>query len=130
MSNTKDFLTKFNQAWVDHDVETVVNGVTDDIHFRMAMDDKGIQGKQAFKAWLSEMANPEYKISLTTERLFVSGDDAVLSGVMDMTEPDGTKRKFAFCDLYKMRDGKVAELQAYFMSDKADAGCPGSEDKN
>lgn len=126
MSNVETFLTVFNQAWAAHDVDTIVSGVTDDIYFRMATDEEGIQGKQAFETWLSEMVKPEYKMSLTTERLFVSGDDAVLSGRMEMTEPDGTQRKFAFCDIYKLRDGKVAELLAYFMSDNADTGCPAS----
>lgn len=124
MSNVETFLTVFNQAWASHDVDTIVSGVTDDIHFRMALDEEGIRGKQAFKAWLSEMPKPESKLSLTTERLFVSGNDAMLSGYMEMTKPDGTHCKFAFCDIYKLRDGKVAELLAYFMSDKEGTGCP------
>jgi len=129
MNNTEAFLTIFNQAWAEHDTDTILNSVTDDIHFRMAADVEGIRGKQAFKAWLAEMANPAFKVRLTTERLFVSGDDAALSGIIDMTEPDGSQHKFAFCDLYKLRNGKIAELLAYIVSDKAGEGCPASENK-
>lgn len=124
MSTTKEFLTQFNQAWMNHDVETIVDGVTDDIYFRMATDEQGIQGKDAFRAWLNEMANPDYKMTLKTERVIVSGDDAVLAGSMQMAEPDGTQRQFAFCDLYKLRDGKIASLTAYFMNHNAEEGCP------
>ena len=128
MNSTEAFLTQFNQAWFEHDVDGVVDGVTDDIHFRMATDEEGIHGKAAFRAWLAEMANPEYKISFKTERLIVSGDDAVLAGRMEMTEPSGQQRRFASCDIYKLRNGKVASMLVYFMNFQADEGCPNRPD--
>ncbi|RUO32472.1 nuclear transport factor 2 family protein [Aliidiomarina soli] len=124
MSTTKEFLTRFNQAWADQDIDTIVNSVTDDVHFRMATDDKGIHGKEAFATWIGEMSNADYKMQLTTERFFISGDEALLSGRMHMTERDGSEREFCFCDLYTLRDNKVSAMVSYFMNPASEDGCP------
>lgn len=116
MSSTKLFLTEFNQAWADNDIDTIVNGVTDDIHFRMASDDSGVRGKDAFKAWLKDMLITDTEMEVINERLIMSGDEAVLSGRIKMIEQDGTRKQFTFCDLYTLRDGKVAELVSYVMN--------------
>ncbi|RUO38580.1 hypothetical protein CWE13_02745 [Aliidiomarina shirensis] len=128
MSNLKTFLARFNQAWAEHDIKTIIAGVTDDIRFQMATDDTGIKGKEAFEKWLTEMMNPDYKVTMNTERLFISGNDAALSGSMEMVDPTGAEHKFAFCDLYTLRDGKVSELRAYVMDYKADKSCPASSE--
>lgn len=116
MSDIKVFLTKFNQAWADNDIDTIVDGVTDDIHFRMATDASGIRGKDEFKVWLKDMLISDVEMELFTDRMIISGNDAVLSGRIEMREQDGTEKQFTFCDLYTLRDGKVAELVAYVMN--------------
>ncbi|WP_194755952.1 nuclear transport factor 2 family protein [Aliidiomarina indica] len=116
MSDIKEFLTTFNQAWVDNDIDTIVQGVTNDIHFRMATDETGVHGKEAFKIWLKDMLISDVEMDVTTDRMIISGDEAVLSGRIRMIEQDGTQKQFTFCDLYRLRDGKVAELVAYVMN--------------
>jgi len=125
MTTTRKFLTKFNQAWADNDVDTIVNSVTDDIHFKMVTDAEGIRGKEAFSSWLKDMSNNDFQMALTTDRVIIDGDQAAITGTMAMTKPDGTKSQFSYCDLYRLRDGKVAELMAFVMDHDKQPGCPG-----
>lgn len=113
--NTQDMLIAFNQAWVETDLDHVLNAVTDDFTFRMADGAHELQGKDEFRQWLEQMQCGDGKASTTTNPPIVDGDNAVLTGEITVRSTDGEK-KFAFCDVYRLRDGKIQSLTAYCLT--------------
>ncbi|MCP1727648.1 ketosteroid isomerase-like protein [Natronospira proteinivora] len=115
MQDTETFLRAFNEAFAREDVDTIMSSVTDDIRFRMASE-TGIEGKPAFEKMLREMSASGCIFNLEIFDVVVAGDRAVVNGEMTLKEnKDGPVRAYAFCDLYQLRDGKIAETIAYGM---------------
>lgn len=111
MNPTEKFLRDFNQAWADEDVARIAADVTDDIHFAMA-GRPAIEGKTDFETFLKSMSGQSSDLELKVHQILIDGDRAAVTGELSMS--DGEKRsRYEFCDVYKLRDGKVAELIAY-----------------
>ncbi|HMS11176.1 MAG TPA: nuclear transport factor 2 family protein, partial [Pyrinomonadaceae bacterium] len=47
-----------------------------------------------------------------------SGDSVVCYGAMSMTDGDGKSSNWTYCDIYRFRDGKIAELRSFVVMDK------------
>ncbi|MEX1057942.1 MAG: nuclear transport factor 2 family protein [Natronospirillum sp.] len=113
MSVSKQFLIDFNEAWAREDKAAILAAVTDDIQFRMA-GEEDINGKEAFAAVLEEMAGTGQEFTLTINRVIISAEDtAAVEGEMTLVDEDGEPVVFMFCDVYGLRDGKIAELKAF-----------------
>ncbi len=119
MTDTKQFLRQFNDYWAVPDVASIAANVTDDIRFSMA-GKPPIIGMSDFRKMLDEMAASAGQVSLTIHNVLVDGDRAAVNGLIDMMGDNGEPRQYAFCDIYRLEGGKVAELEAYVVD--ADAG--------
>lgn len=111
MNPTEKFLRDFNQAWADEDVARIAADVTDDIRFAMAGRPM-IEGRTDFEAFLKSMTGHHSDIELIIHQILIDGDRAAVTGEMAMTD-GGKHRRYAFCDVYQLHNGKVAELIAY-----------------
>ena len=112
MKDLKKFLREFNNAWAEQDNDTILAGVTEDVRFSMANSKEAIEGKAAFADWLSSMDCGHDKPTITTERLIIDGDNAALSGSIIFSGKDAGTR-YAFCDVYTLREGRISEIVAY-----------------
>jgi ketosteroid isomerase-like protein len=112
MNDTKHFLREFNEHWIREDTRAIVDAVTDDIRFAMA-GGRSVSGKADFKAFLEEMGGGATDMGLEIASVLVDGDRAAVNGEISMTDRDGQRRLYAFCDIYRLERGKVAELTAY-----------------
>lgn len=112
MSDVEQFLRRFNEAWKDGDIETILAGVTDDIRFQMASQET-MNGKKAFRDFLRHMENGGGQCSLGIGNVIVDGDRAALDGVIKVESPEGPARTFLFCDVYRLRDDRISEITAY-----------------
>ncbi|MDQ2068786.1 nuclear transport factor 2 family protein [Natronospira bacteriovora] len=123
MNKTEQFLREFNEAWLREDVQTVLDGVTDDIRFRMASE-KGVQGKEDFGRMLREMSGSGQGFKLTIEQVILSGERAAVNGLIECRSPEAQKlTTYAFCDVYELAPGsspRVKALTAYVMEVKSD----------
>lgn len=112
MNDTRKFLTEFNEYWVREDTGAILGAVTDDIRFGMAGHDP-INGKADFRKFLEEMGCDGTDMTLDLGTFVIEGDRAAVTGEIAMTDKEGQRKRFAFCDVYRLRDGKVAELTAF-----------------
>jgi ketosteroid isomerase-like protein len=121
MSGTEQFLREFNEAWLREDIPAVLDGVTDDIRFRMARE-KGVEGKADFNKMLKAMSGSGQSFELSIDQVIVNGERAAVNGLIHCRSAEDKKMTtYAFCDVYLLKGGtspKVCELTAYVVEVK------------
>lgn len=117
MSNKK-IVEKINDAFSKNDVDAFLANCTEDIVFEM-IGHKLVRGKDNVRSFMTEMSGDSLP-KFTVERVIEEGDFAVCSGDMEMDE-EGSPSTYSYCDMYKFRDGKAAELRAFVIKHQ-DAG--------
>ena len=111
MSTTWELLDAFANAFNRHDVDAVMDMMTDDCVFCTAAGDeaegKRIVGKEhvreAFAAALAAMPDAQWNDA----EHFIDGDQACTRWRFTCTLPDGTKVEKFGCDLFRLKDGKI-----------------------
>lgn len=69
-----------------------------------------LTGKAAVRAWMRDnYASPP---SFTVDELIADGDLVVALGTIEV-EVDGAPAPHAYCDVWRFREGKMAELRAF-----------------
>ncbi|MDX9741628.1 MAG: nuclear transport factor 2 family protein [Gammaproteobacteria bacterium] len=108
MAVNRKVIDQVNDAFSRGDVAAFLDCCTEDVQWVMAGDDT-IQGREAVRQWLESMEGepPRFLIEDSIE----AGDRVVVWGQMTMDEDD--EQGYAFCDIYRLRDGKVAELRSF-----------------
>lgn len=122
MNTTEKFLRDFNAAWVNENISEVLDGVTEDIRFRMASE-KGVEGKTDFEKMLKEMSGSGQGFELKIDRVIIDGDEAAVTGQISCRSADSKTTTYAFCDVYALQEGdnpKVRDLTAYVLEMKAE----------
>ncbi len=114
MNDTRTFLREFNEYWVRPDTRAILDNVTDHFRFSMA-GGRTVSGKADFEAFLGEMGSGGGDMSLEIANIIVDGERAAVHGEVSMTDEQGRRRVYAFCDIYRLASGKVAELTAYVL---------------
>ncbi|QOC22724.1 nuclear transport factor 2 family protein [Wenzhouxiangella sp. AB-CW3] len=112
MNDIRTFLREFNEYWVRPDAQAILDNVTDDFRFSMA-GGRTVSGKADFKGFLKEMGSGGADMALDIASIIVEGERAAAHGEISMTDEQGRRRVYAFCDIYRLASGKVAELTAY-----------------
>ena len=76
------------------------------------------RGKQAIREWLAWMDIEPPKF--TVGNLIAEGDFVTAYGDMTMKEK-GKTVPYAYCDIYRFRNGKIAELNSFVIKTEAKA---------
>ncbi len=109
---TFDLLEKFSACWNAHDVEALLDCMTDDgIFYGSAGTDRDGNksvGKGALRASYSELWATFPDAAWNQVRHFVSGNRAVTEWHFTGTKADGSKVNVRGCDVFLIRDGKIA----------------------
>jgi ketosteroid isomerase-like protein len=112
---TRTTIGSFNEAFNRHDAAAVAALLTEDTVFEdtsPAPDGKRIEGKatvaEFWRAWFER--NPDARFE--TEEMIVSGDRAVVRWVYRKMR-NGQPWHLRGVDVFKVREGKVAEKLAY-----------------
>lgn len=118
--NSKESLTllaveKFNIAFNRHDVDAVMNAMTEDCIFENTNpqpDGTRLVGADEVRAYWKKFfaANPD--AFFETEEIFANGDRCVVRWIYRKTK-DGKPWHLRGVDVFKVRNGKVAEKLAY-----------------
>ncbi len=106
---------RFNAAFNRHDVEAVMSTMTEDCIFENtnpAPDGARLVGAEAVRAYWTKffMNNPD--AIFEAEDIFASGDRCVVRWIYRKTK-DGKPWHLRGVDVFKVRNGKVAEKLAY-----------------
>lgn len=108
--NNKEILQKANEAVTKGDNEGFLSFCTDDTEWTF-VGDKTLQGKQAVREYMGKayLEPPKFMV----EHLIAEGEFVTATGEISMKDKDGKTIVYAYCDVWKFRDGKMAALKAF-----------------
>lgn len=111
----KAIVQRVNTAFAQNDLEDVLSFCTEDIAWTM-VGDQTLRGKQTIRDWMASVSLGPPKFTVDT--LVAEGNHVMAMGHMTMTE-NGEKVHYDFCDAWRFRDGKLAELKAFVIKVQA-----------
>lgn len=106
---------KFNAAFNQHDVQAVMNLMTEDCIFENTSpqpDGTRLVGAAAVRAYWEKFFTNNPDALFESEDVFAAGDRCVVRWIYRKTK-DGKPWHLRGVDVFKVRDGKVAEKLAY-----------------
>jgi steroid delta-isomerase-like uncharacterized protein len=114
---TPEFLQAFADAFNRHDVEAIMQFMTDDCIFESSAgpDVCGTRyaGREAVRAAFTEVWTAFADAAWLDTRHFISGERAVSEWTFTGTRADGARIEVHGCDLFTFRDGKIAVKNSY-----------------
>jgi ketosteroid isomerase-like protein len=114
-SITLEAVEKFNAAFNKHDVDAVMATMTEDCIFENTNpqpDGTRLVGAEAVGAYWKKFFTSNPDAFFEAEDIFASGDRCVVRWIYRKTK-DGKPWHLRGVDVFKVRDGKVAEKLAY-----------------
>lgn len=111
MSEThKAILEKANAAISQGDHEGFLLFCTDDTTWTF-VGDRTLGGKQAVREWMATTYKepPRFEV----HRMLADGDFLSALGEITLKDEAGKSTRYAYCDVWRFREGKLAELQAF-----------------
>jgi len=106
---------RFNDAFNRHDVDAVMELMTDDCIFdntRPPPDGERIVGQTAVRAFWAKFFRRSPDARFDTEEIFAAGDRCVVRWTYHWVK-DGKPGHVRGVDIFRVRDGKVAEKLSY-----------------
>jgi ketosteroid isomerase-like protein len=113
--STQTIIERFNEAFNRHDVDAIMNGMTDDCVFentRPAPDGTRITGQAAVRTFWEEFFRRSPQAHFDTEETIAAGDRCIVRWRYSWVR-DGTPGHVRGVDVFRVRDGKVAEKLSY-----------------
>lgn len=110
MPDNKTILQRANAAIATGDIEGFLSWCTDDLHWT-AIGEEPIVGKDAVREWMrtAYAEPPVFKVL----DMVAEGDLVVAIGEIDTKKADGTVSSAPYSDVWRFRDGRMAELRAF-----------------
>lgn len=115
-NKNQEFFKKVNEAFANSDVNFLVENAADDINWTV-IGDFTLNGKDEVEAKLKEMGQSE-SLGLTMGNIIVNGDLAAAEGTLAMPDGKGGSKTYAFCDVYKLEQGKIKNMTSYVVEKK------------
>ncbi|HST44133.1 MAG TPA: nuclear transport factor 2 family protein [Luteimonas sp.] len=109
-ARNKAVLEQANAAITRGDIEGFLVHCTDDLQWT-AVGDSTIHGKAAVRTWMQAnyVEPPVFGVS----QLVAEDDMLVALGEIESRDADGRVVRNAYSDVWRLRDGKLAELRAF-----------------
>lgn len=106
----KIILQKANEAVSKGDYEAFLQYCTDDTKW-IFVGDQMLNGKEAVRKWMyNEYIEPPQN---DVENLIAENDYLTAIGKITVMTENGKSITYFYCDVWKFRDGKMAELMAF-----------------
>ena len=112
---TRAAVDRFNEAFNRHDVDAMMGCMTADCVFentRPAPDGTRVVGQAAVRAFWEDFFTRSRQARFETEDVFSAGDRCVVQWIYRWVR-DGQVGHVRGVDLFRVRDGKVAEKLSY-----------------
>src|SRR5258708_15196239 len=111
-TNVSDLLSRVFATFDAQDVSTLTGFMTDDVQLRLGNADM-IKGKKAFadavNAFLGSIAAVRHEIL----SVYSDGDAAIVEFDVHYTRQDGDVVTLPCCNVFRLRDGLIAEDRSY-----------------
>jgi len=117
MSESNKAVLLYANAAIDSgDNEGFLSFCTDDIEWT-AVGEMRLKGKEALREWMATAYStpPEY----TVDDLVAEGDFVVALGYIMVKNDEGQPIRHAYSDVWRLREGKLAELRAFVVKPEA-----------
>ena len=114
----KAILNRANAANKRGDYEGFLAHCTEDVVWEF-VGERTLRGKQAVRQYMVDTYRQPPRF--TTDRLIAEGDSVIALGQIELPDASGRPVRYAYCDVWRIRDGKLAELQAFVVEMKAQA---------
>lgn len=114
-NDTRAAIERLHQAVNSHDVEAVTAAITDDCFFESTLppDGDAYEGKAAIGAFFSKLFDSAAERTFDIEELFIAEDRGVMRWRHRWTDLAGSTGHVRGVDVFRVRDGKVAEKLSY-----------------
>jgi len=109
-------IERFNEAFGRHDVDGVMRAMTDDCVFENTWpppDGERHVGQEAVCGFWERFFRSSTNAAFEPEEIFSSGDRCVVRWLYGWTGKDGSPGHIRGVDIFRVRDGKVAEKLSY-----------------
>jgi len=111
------FVDRFNTVWNGHDIDGILDMMTDDVVFEASFgkDPWGVRvvGKPALRQFLTEMFDRIPDVRWDETHHFACAELATVEWITTGT-PRGSGRYEVYgCDILALRDGKIAAKRSY-----------------
>ncbi|HEY5883360.1 MAG TPA: nuclear transport factor 2 family protein [Pyrinomonadaceae bacterium] len=118
----KEIIEKVNASFAEGDMKGFLSFCADDVVWTM-VGNKSVKGKDAIREWLASMnmEPPQF----TVDNIIGEGDFVMAHGDMTMKGKDGTTAPYAYCDIYRFNNGKIAELSSFVIKTEGKAESAG-----
>ncbi|GAB2531497.1 nuclear transport factor 2 family protein [Rufibacter soli] len=106
----KAILIKANEAITQGDNEGFLSFCTDDTEWTF-VGDQTLRGKEAVRQYMATayIEPPKFMV----ENLISEGDFVTALGTIKIKDSGGEMADYSYCDVWRFRDGKLAELKAF-----------------
>ncbi|WP_066831977.1 nuclear transport factor 2 family protein [Rufibacter ruber] len=110
MPDNTVILEKANAAITAGDYEGFLSFCTEDTLWTF-VGDKTLQGKEAVRQWMATayLEPPTFMV----ENLIAGGEFVTALGKIRLEGEDGQLTDYSYCDVWRFREGKMAELKAF-----------------
>ena len=110
LDKNKAVLIESNAAVTKGDYEAFLAHCTDDAEWTF-VDAQTLKGKEAVRRYMKStyIESPRFRV----EHLIAEGDFVTALGDTDVKDETGKRANSAYCDVWRIRDGKLAELRAF-----------------
>jgi ketosteroid isomerase-like protein len=117
MSDTnKAVLTRANEHIVQGDYEGFLAFCTEDTRWNF-VGERTLEGKEAVRRYMADTYREPPVF--TVHRMIAEGDFLSALGEITLKDADGKATHYSYCDVWRLEDGKLAELHAYVVETPA-----------
>jgi ketosteroid isomerase-like protein len=109
-AKNKQIIDQVNAAFAKNNFEGFLGFCTDDVAWTM-IGEKHVKGKDAIRQWMKSMSGEAPKF--TVSNVIAEGDFVIAYGDMTMKDESGIAAPYSYCDVYRFRGDKIAELTSY-----------------
>lgn len=115
--HNKAVLRSANAAIDARDNEGFLTFCTDDLVWT-AVGEMTLRGKAAVRKWMATAyaEPPQY----TVDEMIAEGDFVIALGHIIVKDGDGAPIRHAYSDVWRFREGKMAELRAFVVKDPSE----------
>ena len=109
-------IQQFNNAFNRHDVDAMMEAMTDDCVFETTSpppDGARFEGQVNVRAFWEQFFSAAQDQVIDPEEIIACGDRCIMRWIYRWTEADGKTGYIRGVDVFRVRDGKVAEKFSY-----------------
>lgn len=112
----RDLITRYNEGWGAHDLDTVASLHHPDIVFHNHTADERVEGAGAVREHIGSIFEGWPDLAFRTREMYVRDDFAVCEWTASATAKDGRKLEWDGVDLFPIADGLIARKDVYSSS--------------